>query len=133
MKATALNSQSRRMNSSRNIIVGLSVQVIILLLNLIGKSIFIRTLGTEYLGVNGLFTNLFIVLSFAEHGMGPVMLYYLYAPIRHHDLEKLQVLYHYFSKLYKRMTLWMSGLGLIFFTYHSFNGSDGKCAAPFIL
>lgn len=114
MKATALNSQSRRMNSSRNIIVGLSVQVIILLLNLIGKSIFIRTLGTEYLGVNGLFTNLFIVLSFAEHGMGPVMLYYLYAPIRHHDLEKLQVLYHYFSKLYKRMTLWMSGLGLIF-------------------
>ncbi|MDF2881619.1 MAG: polysaccharide biosynthesis protein, partial [Clostridiaceae bacterium] len=76
-----MNTQSREVNSIRNIIVGVINQISILFLNIVATTLFIKKLGTEYLGVNGLFSNLFVLMSFAEFGIGTVMVYSLYEPL----------------------------------------------------
>ncbi|MGV2488272.1 UNVERIFIED_CONTAM: hypothetical protein FOS07_30895, partial [Bacillus mycoides] len=57
-------------NSIINISAGIGSQVIITLLSFASRTIFITYLGVEYLGVNGLFTNILGMLSLAEAGIG---------------------------------------------------------------
>ena len=45
-------------HSIKNITIGVSTQLIITLLGFISRRIFIDSLGTEYLGVNGVLTNI---------------------------------------------------------------------------
>ena len=108
-----MNKDSREKNSIRNFAVGISYQVVILALNLISKTYFIKTLGTTYLGINGLFTNIFLVLSFAEHGIGPVMMYTLYGPFANADKTAVTLIYKYFQKIYRKLSILIAGAGLV--------------------
>jgi O-antigen/teichoic acid export membrane protein len=100
-----MNTQSREVNSMRNIIVGVINQVSILFLNIVATTLFIKKLGIEYLGINGLFSNLFILLSFAEFGIGTVMVYSLYEPLANEDTKKIASIYRFFKKIYIIMSL----------------------------
>ena len=55
-------------------IINSSISTIIFILTIgiqfISRTIFIRFLGIEYLGLNGLFTNILSMLSLAELGVG---------------------------------------------------------------
>ena len=61
-------ANNRSFNSIRNSIYAMLGQFVTIALNFISRTIFIHTLGALYLGLNGLFTNLLSVLSFAELG-----------------------------------------------------------------
>lgn len=67
--------------------------------------IFIRTLPIEYLGINGLFTNLLAMLSLAELGVGSAIVYSLYKPLAEKDTETVKALMRLFQKTY-------SGIGI---------------------
>lgn len=108
-----MNKDSRESNSIRNFTVGVIYQVVFLMLNLFSKTFFIKTLGTTYLGINGLFTNIFLVLSFAEHGIGPVMMYTLYGPLSEKNKNTVSMIYSYFQKFYKRMAVVIGLAGLL--------------------
>lgn len=108
-----MNTQSRKVNSARNFIVGAVNQVVFLLLNLVAKTVFIKTLGTEFLGINGLFSNIFVLLSFAEFGVGTVMAYSLYEPIAKEDTSKITAMYLFFKKIYLSMSISIMFLGLL--------------------
>ncbi|GAA0178403.1 oligosaccharide flippase family protein [Clostridium sediminicola] len=110
-----MNTESREVNSIRNFIVGVISQVFFLFLNLVAKTVFIKILGTEFLGINGLFTNIFLLLSFAEFGIGSVMVYSLYEPITKHDTNKITSIYQYFKKIYMIMSIIITiiGVGII--------------------
>lgn len=108
-----MNIQSREANSIRNVIVGGFNQVFILFLNLVSKTIFIKVLGTGLLGINGLFTNIFVLLSFAEYGVGSVMVYSLYKPISEEDEKKITSLYMYFRRIYIIMAIVTMGIGIL--------------------
>jgi hypothetical protein len=107
-----MNTQSRQVNSIRNFIVGAISQFFFLFLNLVVKTVFIRTLGTEYLGINGLFTNMFMLLSFAEFGISSVMVFCLYEPIAKDAFEKITVIYRFFKKIYIIMSLIVLLIGI---------------------
>lgn len=107
-----MNSDSREINSTRNFIVGAFNQVVVLILNLVSKSVFIRTLGPVFMGLNGLFTNIFLLLSFAEFGIGSVMIYSLYKPINQKKQDDVTSVYRYFRKLYLGLSLLMGVLGI---------------------
>lgn len=107
-----MNDDSREINSTRNLIVGAFNQVIVLILNLVSKSIFIRTLGPVFIGLNGLFTNIFLLLSFAEFGIGSVMIYSLYKPINRKSKEEVTGVYRFFRKMYLGLSLIIGVLGL---------------------
>ncbi len=76
-----MNSDSRITNSIKNISFGITSQLIQMLLGFVSRTIFIRYLDAEYLGVNGLFTNILSLFSLAELGVGSAFLYALYKPI----------------------------------------------------
>ena len=61
---------SRTVNSLKNTGISLSVQIVCILLSFIGRTVFIKQLNIEYLGVNGLFSNILTLLSLAELGIG---------------------------------------------------------------
>lgn len=105
-------NKSRKKNAKLNIIIGYVTQAIILLLSFIGRRIFIRFLSEEYLGINGLYSNILSILSLADLGIGNVMLFYLYKPVQEGDNNRLIALLNYFKKLYTVIAIVILSLGL---------------------
>ncbi|MCQ6558974.1 lipopolysaccharide biosynthesis protein [Paenibacillus mendelii] len=95
-----------------NISAGLGNQLIITALSFISRSVFISTLGIEYLGVNGLFTSLLAMLSLAEAGIGSSIIYNLYKPVAENDQEKINRLMKLYRNAYLGIALVVLLLGL---------------------
>ena len=64
----------RTKNSVINFLANSGSHLINVILSFVVRTIFIYTLSVEYLGVNGLFSNVLTVLSFAELGIGTAMI-----------------------------------------------------------
>ena len=82
------NNSSRSYNLLRNVTATLIAQVVILLISFVNRTIFIKLLGAEYLGIDGLFGSILTVLSLAELGLGSAIIFNLYKPIADGDTEK---------------------------------------------
>lgn len=91
---------SRIDKSKKNIFFGLMQQVITLVLTFVTRTIFIRYLSIDLLGVNSLFANILTVLSLADLGFGTAILYSMYKPLAENDKRKLSALMNYFKKIY---------------------------------
>ena len=73
-------------------------QISTILLNYICRYIFIKTLSEEYLGINGLFSNILTIFSLAELGIGSAIVYAMYKPISQNDENKIKAyMEFYFS------------------------------------
>ena len=72
---------SRTANTAKNASFGLASQILNIILSFISRTVFIYVLGVEYLGINGLFTNILMLLSFAELGIGNAIIYGMYKPL----------------------------------------------------
>ena len=92
--------ESRTKNTVRNVRTGAIVQVIKLLLAFVVRTFFIRLLNKDYLGVEGLFTNILTILSFAELGIGNAIVFNMYKPIAENDEEKIKSLMKLYKKAY---------------------------------
>ena len=82
-----MNRKSRTEYSLLNILTGLGGYAINTILGLICRMVFTRTLSADYLGVNGLFTNILTMLSLAELGIGSAIVYALYKPLAEDDKD----------------------------------------------
>jgi O-antigen/teichoic acid export membrane protein len=102
----------RSQNSLRNMIFGLSGQVISAIMGFIVRTVFIATLGVEYLGVGGLFTNILTVLSLANLGFETAIIYNLYKPLADHDHRKIQGLMRLYEKAYRYIGIVILLIGL---------------------
>lgn len=91
---------SRKKNALFNIIIGYIAQLGILVLSFVGRKIFLHFLSIDYLGINGLYSNILSVLSFAELGLDSAVVYSLYKPVAENDQPKIAALIHYFKKIY---------------------------------
>ena len=92
--------ESRTKNSFKNFQFGAITQVINTIFSFISRTIFIKVLGEEYLGVNGLFTNILTVLSFAELGIGNAIIFSMYKPIAENNKDKINALMKLYKKAY---------------------------------
>ena len=79
-------------NSIKNTIAAMSSNILTIIIGLIAQAVFIRILGTEYLGINGLFTNIISMLGIVELGIGSAIVYNLYKPIANRDKETIKSL-----------------------------------------
>lgn len=93
--------------------VSLILNVLTLLIGLISQAIFIKTLGKEYLGINGLFNNIVSMLAIVELGIGPAIVYNLYKPIAENNKEAVKSLMRFYNKAYKAIAITVLLLGLI--------------------
>lgn len=104
--------ESRTKNSIRNIKTGAIVQIINRLMVFVVRTVFIKMLNTDYLGVNGLFTNVLTILSFAELGIGTAIIFNMYKPIAENDYEKIKSLMQIYKKAYNLIGIIVFLLGL---------------------
>ena len=95
-----MENQGRTKNSIRNIAFSYIGQIVNLIVKFALRTVFIYTLGKEYLGISGLFTNILSLLSLAELGIGTAITFCLYEPIAKHDEEKIAILMRIFKKAY---------------------------------
>jgi O-antigen/teichoic acid export membrane protein len=75
-------------------------QFVTLALAFASRTVFIKTLGAEYLGLNGLFYNILNALSLAELGIGTAISYALYKPIAENDAEQIKSILAFYRKCY---------------------------------
>ena len=80
-----MRNRSRTEYSVINILTGLGGYVLNTVLGFICRMVFVRCLSADYLGVNGLFTNIITMLSLAELGIGSAIGYALYKPLAQND------------------------------------------------
>jgi O-antigen/teichoic acid export membrane protein len=115
-----MNNRSRIFNSIRNIAVSTLIQVLTLILSFISRTLFIKYLGSEYLGINGLYTNILSVLSLAELGMGTSIIYALYKPLAENNTEKLAELMNFYKTAYRVIALIVATVGSALIPFLSF-------------
>jgi O-antigen/teichoic acid export membrane protein len=70
------------------------------LLSFVTRTAFISLLSAEYLGVNGLFSNILSILSLAELGAGGAFVSLLYRPLANHDSKQISSIMAVFQKVY---------------------------------
>lgn len=112
-----MENNSRTNKSIKNSIYALSCQIITIVLNFISRTVFIHTLGAVYLGLNGLFTNLLSVLSFAELGFSTAIIYEMYSPIATNDQHKIAGLMNLYAKIYRYIGSSIFIIGLFFIPF----------------
>ena len=110
--------QSRIKSTLINTSFAVISRIVSMLMGFVQKTIFIRTLGMSYVGISGLFTDILMVLSLAELGIGSAIAYSLYKPIAENDYKKIAQLMNFFKKAY----IYISGLIFVV----------GLCLMPFI-
>jgi len=91
---------SRTKNSFRNMTVDLGGHVLKLLVQFWCRRAFVLLLGEVYLGLLGLFSNVLLLLSFAELGIGSAISFSLYKPLAEHDTETIKSLMRFFKRAY---------------------------------
>lgn len=104
---------SRTKKSIINIITGVGYQTFTIIISFISRTIFIHTLGSGYLGISSLFTNILSVLSLAELGVGTAMTYCMYEPLATNNHEKLASLIQYFKKIYHFIAIFVFCSGIV--------------------
>lgn len=108
----------------KNVSVTLVMQIVKNLLGFVSRTIFVYTLGAEYLGVNSLFTDILTVLSFAELGIGNAMVFSLYKPISQGDTNKIKSLMKLYAKAYQIIGIVIAVLGVCLVPFISYIVGD---------
>lgn len=107
-----MNTKSRLFNSVRNSIAGILSQGCSITVNFLTRFFFVKFLSAEYLGINGLFSNILTVLSLAELGVGTAIIYSLYKPVADKDERQISALLNYYKKAYMIIGTVITILGL---------------------
>lgn len=93
--------RSRTAYSIINMIASIGGYALNILLSFICRIFFVRQLGSEYLGINGLFSNILSMLSLAELGVGTAMIYALYKPVAQNNYPKIAAYMRIYGVAYK--------------------------------
>ena len=88
-------------NTKRNIIVGVLNKTVLVILPFVVRSVIVNVLGSQYLGLNSLFTSILSVLALSEMGFGVAMVYHMYKPIAEDDQETINALLNLYKKVYR--------------------------------
>lgn len=93
-------TSSRTQNVVRNSYWAITASVISVVLGLITRKIFLHYLDVELLGVNSLFSDVFMLFSFAELGFGTAIVFSMYRPIAESDDEKVSSMLLFYRDIY---------------------------------
>lgn len=110
-------SESRTTYVKRNILYSYVCTIVTSLLAVVSRTIFVYKLGTGYLGLTGLFTNVLGILSFSELGIGSAINYSLYKPVAEGDREKIKSLMHLYKMAYRIIAVVVAAVGLLLFPF----------------
>ena len=105
-------SDSRTSNSLKTIGVNIFNQILTLGLSFVSRTVFLRVLSVDYLGISGLFGDILNMLTLADLGFGTAMSYSMYKPLADKDYNKLAGLVTFYKKLYRIIAIIITVIGL---------------------
>lgn len=91
---------SRTESSIKNITAGLIGQFFATIVSFFARKIFLLFLSVDYLGINGVFSNVLTMLSLFELGIGPAIVFSLYKPLNEGDDYAVRALMQLYRKAY---------------------------------
>lgn len=97
----------------QNMAVGVGGQMFTYILQFISRTVFIYTLGKEYLGISGLFSNIIGVLSVTELGLGAAVTFSLYAPLANDDKKRINSIMRMLRRAYFLIGAFILAAGII--------------------
>ena len=103
----------RSENSIKSVITATITSIVTILIGFITQSIFVKILGNEYLGINGLYTNILSMLAIAELGFGSAIIVNLYRPVAKGNIEKIKTLMYFYKTIYRIIAIIVAVLGII--------------------
>lgn len=102
----------RTKKTAINIITAFISQFLLIVLGFVSRKVMIDSIGVEYLGINGLMSNILIILSLAESGIGTAMVYALYKPLAEKNIPKIKGLMNFYKKTYKNLAIFTTLVGV---------------------
>lgn len=91
---------SRTKNAVRNIYAGLFNKIITIFFPFIIRTVLIKKIGIEYVGLNSLFSSILQVLNLTELGFASAVVYSMYKPIAENDKETICSLLNFYRRVY---------------------------------
>lgn len=96
----------------KNIAWGTFSRIIVMIYSFVSRTIFIQVMGATCQGINGLFSNILTMLSFAELGIGTAMNFSLYKLVADQDIPKIKSYMHFYKKAYRVIAAVVAGVGI---------------------
>ena len=104
-------NDSRTNNSIRNVFWSCSLNLSVVVFPFILRSLFLKYIGEEILGITTLFTSIIQVLSITELGISRAISASLYGPVAEGNKEEICALLKQYKKIYRINTIYL-------FSYH---------------
>ncbi len=112
------NEDSRQKNALLASASGIIEQFVAIVSVFVYRTLFLMILSKEYLGIEGLFTNILQLFSLAELGIGSAILFRMYKPFAEKDTKAIRAYVQFFKNVYNGIA------GIILFV--------AACLYPFI-
>ena len=111
-------------NTKRNAIAYFVSECVATVFPFLRKTLFLWVLGSEYLGLNGLFFSILGMLMLSEMGFGDAIVCYMYKPVAEDDNELFCAYLGFFRKVYQLVGafIFISGLCVMPFLKYFIHG-----------
>ena len=107
--------------------------LILIILGLIDRKVFLHILNIEYLGYEGLFSNIFSLLSLAEMGVGSVITYNLYYEIARQNKNEITKLMMIYKNIYRFIGIFVTVIGILIIPFLKFLIIDNQISFAYII
>lgn len=107
-----MSVNDRTKNAKRNIIFGLINKFFSICIPFLTRTFLIKTIGSEYLGIDSLFVSILQILNLSELGFSSAVVYCMYKPMAENDQPTICALLNFIKKIYKYVGLFILVIGL---------------------
>lgn len=111
------NEDSRQKNAMLASASAIFEQVFSVASVFIYRTIFLSVLSKEYLGIEGLFTNILQLFSLAELGIGTTILYRMYKPFAEKNVNSISAHVRFYKNVYHGIAVITALIGLALFPF----------------
>lgn len=112
-KVKVVMKKSRTEYSTRNTTIAIFARISAILAGFATRVVFTHTLSQDYVGINGLFSDILNVLALSELGAGTAITYALYQPVAQENTEKQKSLMRMFRDFYRIVAAFVTVGGLL--------------------
>lgn len=107
----------RTSNSAKNLAASISISVLTIFLGFFTRKVFVDEVGVEYLGLNGLLSNILGVMTLLEGGFAASVVYNLYKPLADDDRPAILALLQLYRKVYRYIAVGVCAFGLAIYPF----------------
>ena len=107
-----MNNKSRTQYSAYNTSIALFSRAAAILMGYVVRVVFTHVLSENYVGINGLFTDILNVLSLSEMGIETAISFALYKPIADGNTEAQKSIMHLYQWFYRFVAVFVATAGI---------------------